>query len=460
MINIWITLIMTSIRKFRKVLRNDEVKDIDTVKEYLEFSFKKRRSKKDYKVYINVCKIYNIYPNTIKELLNNIPKLGYYKDYFYVLMFSRNVELSDYIYDIVIKQLNDDLANLKENKKISTMGKWLPRESSKINKTCNFIDTFNSKFYPDKEKFNARKRYRKLKTMLNSKIGTLEAKICTHQMDTIDFNKVSRTALKRNKSTLLKNEVSKEKLESHIKSTITKMSLSNFVKEIMINNHNSEMIQDIWEHNRFSMELPYFNRLVCNSVCIIDLSKDTYNNDSQYFTIGIALLIDLFSTLENKVFVCNNNLVKLNGSIKEKIDQLTKYCGPCKQIDITRYYDLVTKNNAENQCKNIFFVTNKDISNLEWLLDKKMTLVQFKPQYDEYDIVYYNGDKETKFKKYMTNNYDSDEIISHEKKSKNINDIINKSNELNDRQTPINIILLMLFLFSILKSYEYFSINW
>ncbi|QKF94517.1 hypothetical protein QKU48_gp1059 [Fadolivirus algeromassiliense] len=445
-------------KKFKKVLRDNDLKDLDTVKEYLSISFQKRRSKKDYKIYINICKIYNQYPETIKDLLDCIPKLGYYKDYFYILMFSRNNELSEYIYDIVIKQLNEDLQNLKEGKQISTIGKWLPRENSKINQQCHFIDVFNSKFFPDCERFNARKRYRKLKTMLNDKIGTIEAKICTKQMDKIDFSKVSHNGLERNKETILKDDMAKVKLDAHIKSTLKRMSMSEFIKEVMTNMHDQETVNNLWEHNRFSMEIPYINRMMCNSVCIIDLSKDTYNDDAQYFAIGMALLTDQFSTLTNKTFVCNDNMVKLTGGVKEKIDQLTKFCGPCKPINISKYYDLVTKCNVENPCKNILFVSNKEIQNIEWLADKKMTLVQFKPYHEGYDIVFYNGTDIKQFRKYTIKQYGDNEMTIYENKSRNIKNIIDNSDELNDRQTPVNIILILFFIVAMLKLYGYLFI--
>ena len=134
---------------FKKILNDIQLKDIELVKEYLKFSFRQRKAKKDYKLYINICRIFDVYPDTIKELLDNIPTLGYYKDYFYVLKFSRNATLSKYIYDIVVKQLKIDMQHIKskQNDKITTLGKWLPRETSKINKETNFIDNFTEIFY-------------------------------------------------------------------------------------------------------------------------------------------------------------------------------------------------------------------------------------------------------------------------------------------------------------------------
>ena len=71
------------------------------------------------------------------------------------------------------------LDNLAKEKKISTLGKWLPREKSSINKKCGFVDKFCKLFFPKiKNKFQARREYRKTKTLINQKLGTIETKIC------------------------------------------------------------------------------------------------------------------------------------------------------------------------------------------------------------------------------------------------------------------------------------------
>lgn len=448
---------MSTGRKFKRVLKDNDLQILDTVKEYLEFSFKKRKSKKDYKLYINICKIYNLYPDTIKELLDNIPKLGYYKDYFYILMFSRNASLNDYIYDLVIRQLNEDLDHLDEGKGISTIGKWLPRESSEINKRCNFIDTFNSKFYPNTAQFSARRRYRKLKTMLNKELGTLEAKLCTQQYHEIDFKKVSHMALKRNKTSIMNNEESKVKFEIYETQQLKKMSLSEFIREAITVDHCIDKLQPIWDNNRYCMEIPYINKMISNSACILDLSNETFMDNSHYFAFGVALLIDQYSTLENKVFVCNNNVIKLTGSLKDKLNQLMKWCGPCKPINIGKYHELVTKNNNNISCKNMIFVTSKTIDNLEWLHDKNMTCIQYQPYYEGYDIIHYNGDSIKKFKKHTTKQYGDSQMQIYENKTKNIHNIMVTSNELNDRMTPILILIMLFFIWSSLKCYEIFN---
>src|SRR6266567_1453470 len=136
-------------QRYHRIFHEQDLMDAPFIKSYLEKEFRFRRTKKNKALYINVSIIFQEYPDTIKEILDNILSLGYYKDYFYVLMFSRNPELDQYIYGIIIGQLRYDQINLKNNKKISTLGKWLPREDSKINKKCNFIDKFNKIFFPN-----------------------------------------------------------------------------------------------------------------------------------------------------------------------------------------------------------------------------------------------------------------------------------------------------------------------
>jgi|688.fasta_scaffold239712_2 hypothetical protein len=442
-------------RKYFKILDKTDLNDIEMVKEYLKISFKNRKAKKDYKLYINIVNIYSHYPETIKELLDNIPSLGYYKDYFYILMFSKNDDLNEYIYNIVINQINNDLNNLKENKEISTLGKWLPRENHKINKNCNFIDKFTEKLYPNiTDPMSRRKKYRKMKTMLNEKLGTIESKVCTKQFDKIDFNKVSYNGLKRNKESLIKNEIAKNKLDEYETSKLRLMNISEFTKELIVGNHSIEKMDKLWEINRFRMEIPYIDKLIANSICIIDLSKDTYENGGEYFALGMALLVNHFSLLEKKILVCNNNYVSLNGNIKDKLSQLLRYVGPCKEIDLNKYYQMATEVNTINTCTNIIFITNKKIENIEEKLgDKKITFIQFKPSFDNYDIVYYNGDKLRTIKKYMR------KTERKKQESKDINEIIKDSSEFTDTRTPVMIIMVLFLFWVILAWHQYNMYN-
>ena len=439
-------------QQFRSILNDEELANIETVKAYLQYSFRSRKPKKDYKLYINICKIYNVYPNTITDLLDNIPTLGYYKDYFYILMFSRNNNLNTYIYDLVVNQLHQDLDNLKQKKPISTIGKWLPRESSKINKQCNFIDNFTQIFYPNAtDKFNGRRKYRKLKTMLNNKLGTLEAKMCTKQYSEIDFNKVAHMALERNSQALMKHDECKVKLDLFETNNLKKLSLADFTKELINNKYPANKLEEEWTHNRYRMEIPYIDKVIANSICIIDLSKDTFANGGEYFALGVALLVNHFSMQHIKVIVCNDIIIDLNDTIVNNANKLMKYIGPCREISIEKYCAMAIKLNES--CQNLIIVSNKNIDNIEFLENKKMTLLQFMPFKDSYDIVHYAGDKVRRFRKYEHKTFDNFEIDDNKVK-KDISMIISDSNEFKDKK-HIYAISFLILLFVAIKLYEF-----
>lgn len=433
-------------KRFKRVLKENVLNDKESVKEYLTISFRKRLPQKDFKLYINICKIFDHYPDTVQELLNNIPTLGYYKDYFYIYSFARNDKLKEYIVDLVIKQLNLDTENLKTKKPISTMGKWLPRETSKLNRN-GFQDHFCRLYFPDVARDTARRRYRKLKTRLNKQLGTLEAKLSTKDFE-IDYNKVSPMAMKMKKNALIKNEMTKEKFEEYQMDTLKKMSLFEFCKELFETNYTLDQLQQAWTHNRHTMEIPFINKLISQSVCVIDLSKDTFSTNTQYFAIGIALLVDQFSLMKNRVII-GKNKITLQGNIMERANQLMEQCGPCTSVDAEKYYDLIKTDNED--FKNIIFVSTKDIVNHEQLQDKKITLTHYLPEKSSYNIRYYNGSKVREFKKHEHRNQRNDTDILDKKK---MTDIIVESNELNDRLTPMLTIAFFMSLWLMAKIFE------
>ena len=430
-------------KKFKKIFNDTELTNKTFIEEYLETSFRQRKAKKDFKLYINICKIYDHYPKTVEDILDNIPELGYYKDYFYIFMFSRNDALNEYILNLVVIQLTQDVDALKNNGHVSTLGKWLPRENHKINSKSNFIDKFCEKFYPGVEQMAARRKYRKLKTNLNNKIGTLEAKVCTKQFDQIDFNKVSYKSLERNMETLLKHEECKEKLEEHELTELKRLELHQLVKEMLSDKHKSELIQKVWSHNRFVMEIPYMEKQIGKAVCFIDLSQDSFSHDLYFHSIGMAILINEFSVLDNKIYICNNGGhkdIKLEGSVVEQAQSLMKQCMPLKELKLEEIYELSQKLGG----KTIIVVSNKDI-NYEYFENKKVNLLHFtKKNYDNYKITYYNGDKVKHLVRY--NDKLTKNLIKYAKEKKNVREIIVESEELHDYNQPLKIIFALFLL--------------
>ncbi|ARF10077.1 hypothetical protein Indivirus_12_5 [Indivirus ILV1] len=426
---------------YKTILSNEQINDPVFVKKYLQFSFNKRQPEKDKKLYINICKIYGSYPDTIKELLVNIPKLGYYKDYFHILKYSENNSLSDYIFELIIAQIKEDISQMKNKAKISTLGKYLPREKSKLNIKINFIDKFCNTLYPNINQFTARRKYRKLKTELNQYLGTLEAKLATKKYDEINFNKVSPYALKKNMQIINNHETSSNKFKEYLLDKLKNCSLTQFISYSLSNVFTQEEINKVWEYNRFLMDIPTLsNELVANSMCIIDLSKDTFTYKFEYFTIGLAILIDQFSLLKNKIIIAGHGLVNLDGkNVTEKAEYLMKLCGPVRKINLEDYVVMANEMN-NGKCNNLIFVTSKDIGPINYILeDNKLIVRQYIPDNGGYNVLYYNGNNVKRFYREV---YSGKELIV----AKNIDDIIVSSNELNDFKMPVYIILFFLIL--------------
>jgi len=262
--------------------------------------------------------------------------------------------------------------------------------------------------------------------------------MCTKKYDEIDFNKISRNALKKNMKALMKHEICKINFENYEIENFKKMEISDFIKEICINNHSSEIIQKFWQEHKFSINL--IDQLIDKSVCILDLSKDTFNNNNQYIAIGIALLVNSISILNNKIFI-GNNCIKLTNYITDDIKIILDNCGPCNS-NIIKYFKLIKKYNED--FNNIIFVTTKDISNIEWLLNKNISLIHYKVNEFGYDIIHYNNKNISK--SYIINK--NNEIINEN--IINIINIIEKSDELNNKIEPIIIIIILLLLWFIL----------
>lgn len=429
-----------------RILTTDDLKEVNNVKLYLEYAFSKRKAKKNCKVYINICAIFEVYPNIIKEILINIPVLGYYKDYFYVLSFSTNAELNEHIYDIIIDQITKDIKSIENNEEISTMGKWLPREKSKINKRCKIVDLLSARLFPDDNKNTARKKYRQLKTQINIKLGTLESKICTQQYQMIDYDKVSPYALKITTKILEKHEICRYHMDIHETKVLQELKLFEFVKKIISNKYPWNKIDDLWNQNDYYNEIPFFQARKLEMICIADLSNSTYHVNGEFLAIGILLLTDKCSCIKDKIIVGDGNLIKLEGGTMEKIKKLMKYVGPSQNIDAKKYYETYIENSEhKNVC--FAFITVKEISNIQFLQNKQVSYLHFIPCYDTYDIVYFNGQDII-----TARNNTYIQCLRENTHKKKIMSIINASFELNNQKISI-IYTLMFIIFCIAIGY-------
>lgn len=411
-------------QKITTVLAPEQLADKTLVKTYLEKSFRRRRTEKDKKLYININIIFTRYPEIIKSIIRDIPILGYYKDYFHILAYSRNAVLDKYIYDIVVSSIKKDYYAMREHKEITTLGKWLPREGSKIDRKCDFVDKFNVLFYPRKvEPATSRRWYRKMKTAFNVRLGTIEAKLCTKQLGRIEYEKVSPFALKKYNNKLLSHEESKDKYEAFTIDKLSKMSLNDVMKEIIRAGHSAELVEKVWNQNTFRRTL-HLDKIISDAACLLDLSGDTYKTNNAYFAVGIALLVDQHSTLANKVIVGRDTL-NLQGSVLAKSEHIMRHVGPCdinllqKQIDALH----------DQGVNNVILVTPKQIPREE-------NITHFKTV-DNGFYIFLKG-RSAPISKYLP--------APHNGVTKrNIKFHTNNSHELLDKKTPIAFLCFVVF---------------
>lgn len=420
-------------------LNNDFLRDKKSVKEYLEHIFRIRRTKKNPIVYANICKIYDFYPDTICQILDDLPILGYYKDYFYLLINCKNEKMIKYIYNIIVKKMSEDMKKLFLGKEISTLGKWLPREKSTINKKCNFIDKFNKLFFPTiTNKMDARHQYRKMKTLINEKIGTLESKICAKKYDSIDYDKVAPYAFKKSQRFLTKRIECLIHLENYQTKILNNLTLSEFTKEIFLNKHSKIKMTSIWNQNKFHKTIPFIDKITNNIVCFADLSNDTYNKNGEFFTIGMILLIDQMSNIDKKIIIGNKSIL-FTSDIYENVNILSKQIGHCNQFNVVKSHDLCRNLNPNVNIECLIFITTKNIEyDMEYLNKNNIKLLHFNPCYDTFNVKYYDGEKIFELANCKHNN----RIITDPNR-KNILKITNQSYELNNN----NVLFYFLMIF-------------
>lgn len=327
--------------------------------------------------YLLLIKLFKQHSLTVKEILKNIPQIGYYKDYFFILQYSRNPVLNEYIYDLIKTQLQIDINNHKSEEKTGTLIKWLPRENSQMDKKLKFVDKMAIFLFPDVkgDKFTLRKRYRKLLSSINSKLNVLEIKLCKKDYQSIDFNNMTRHNMKKYKDNFLTNPLTKDKFTIALKKYYQDYNLELLIKFIINKKYHTEekqVINDIWNNKKkllFSEISKYINsciqtpELYEQSLICLDLSKDIFGTNGFFSSIIITLL-----NLENNndsILINSKNIktikIDTNKTVIEKIDLIIENISSYKNLDFTNIKSekplLVLTDKVTDKCRN-FMITN------------------------------------------------------------------------------------------------------
>lgn len=199
-----------------------------------------------------ILELYKYFPNTVFDIIHLLPSYGSWNDLFKIWQLmnkreSQNTQLLEsyinlkcYILYIVITNLHNDQYNYSNSNNVSLLAKWIPREGSSKDNTCNiqfninnskfkyslftalailhnkplnfagskeaFIDTIKSylsKNYDIKTLNYYKMQFRKLISNLNKHIKTFEIYICSNNWSLADPKNLPSKALHKYKHAYL-----------------------------------------------------------------------------------------------------------------------------------------------------------------------------------------------------------------------------------------------------------------
>lgn len=128
------------------------------------------------------------YPVEFGALLQYIPEFGRWDDLVYLLEADLRYDIEEKIYQIIINQLNEDMANAMSDKPISLLAKWLPSRNASSHRTRALARKviYGLEISP--------KEYQKMLSKLRRYLNIVEVDMCNNNWNSIDFSAVPSNA--------------------------------------------------------------------------------------------------------------------------------------------------------------------------------------------------------------------------------------------------------------------------
>jgi hypothetical protein len=235
-----------------------------------------------------------------KQLIENMPlfleKYGRYDDFVYL---PRNSKAMYAYLKHLGEQLVADHANMDLGKPVSLAAKWVPSETSAVNKkTALTFRLARSMKIPISE---LRKKYI---TPLRTYIGILEQKMCAKDWENVDYKKVPFQAFRRHKKAFERND--REKYDAH---TVVRPCIAphEIVAPYLVGRGLNEELESSWK-------------------TVNKMDKTVVLSDVSLSTIGITLLISVtLGLLGERVltFEPNPQFVEVEGeTLFEKVQKM------------------------------------------------------------------------------------------------------------------------------------------
>jgi len=280
-----------------------------------------------------------------------IHQYGSWKDIKYFCKYCENngVSFSSPIIQYAITLVNDQLkkdleltTSLENNSKdISLASKWVPREKSAFgslyehlakNYFCEFLETPRTNIQMSKAVLKCKTEYRKVLSLLNRRINTLQVKQCEQTWTNIDFNKVTSISLSKQKKAFLNinkngevrhplNEdriVCAENFNAHIQRAVKgeiemkgkRVGMADFTKQALelVNTDNDvekNLLNSQWRDNATQ------TGTLGKMIAMVDVSG-SMGGDPMNVAIALGIRIAEKSLLGNRVMTFSSNPTWVN----------------------------------------------------------------------------------------------------------------------------------------------------
>lgn len=189
------------------------------------YLIKKSGPRKDHKFYKEISHFWKTNKECCIEIIDTLPKIGYYKDFFYILEYcDDNIDLRDYMYEKIIKLMK----RWKYGKNIM-LSKWIPRENSSFDRKYDFVNKISEKLFPEETPNIRKKKYRLLVSSTCHKINTFESNLCMKSYDKI--LDVTENNLKTYQKAIMRNKQLRNRVSEILKSRYENFSLKKLLKE-------------------------------------------------------------------------------------------------------------------------------------------------------------------------------------------------------------------------------------
>lgn len=144
--------------------------------------------------------LYKEKPEIMKNLFDLIPHYGSWNDIFVIWDESGNIDIQNKFAEIIIKQLAEDEQNFINNKSVSLLAKWIPRQTRQHHIALSLAN----QLFPGVNKYSIlMKLYRQKVVTLNKYLDTVEIKQCSKHWSDINPKTVPGRAYSKYKRAFL-----------------------------------------------------------------------------------------------------------------------------------------------------------------------------------------------------------------------------------------------------------------